>query len=145
MWQYILIGILAGIVVALTIALIVVASKKKKLNESIDKANSENKADDVRFVDGVRYTESKKELDEKGNVKVTHTEGDVILKRGITYKVEKMGTVIPGKYTVLSASESDDKFNIRIGDFVREYSHRDNIVLAEGQEITSVSHDIILR
>lgn len=55
------------------------------------------------------------------------------------------GKIIPGKYTVLTGSENTDKFNLRIGGIVREYSHAEDIVLADGEEICAVSHAVILR
>ena len=52
---------------------------------------------------------------------------------------------MPGKYTVLSSSDGADSFNIRAGGFVREYKHGDSIVIAEGDEVTAVSHTVVLR
>lgn len=145
MWYYYLIGALALIAIVFGIIAIVFAVKNKKKKEEIDAINSDNKADDVKIVDGVRYTNSSKEMEGEGDIAITHNVGDIILKMGKEYTVETLGTIIPGKYTILSTSDSDEKFNIRIGEFVREYSHRDNIVLAEGQKICAVSHDVILR
>ena len=133
------IGIAIGegvVIIALIIALIAVVKKNKK---------SANKADNVVVKDGVRYTKTADETDEDGDVAVTHRTGDVVLARGRTYTAKKDGKVLPGKYTVLSADESADAFNLRVGNVVREYKHASDIVLAEGEKITAVSHTVILR
>jgi len=62
-------------------------------------------------------------------------------KQGAT----KGGALMPGKYTALSAHGGADTFNIRIGGFVREYKHGDELVIADGEEITAVSHTVVLR
>ena len=125
------------VIVFLAIALIVFLVKD----------NKEKKADKhaVYVKDGVRYTYTDDVSDEKGKVAVTHREGDIILEKGITYIVGEQNGILPGKYTVLSAQETTEAFNIRLGDFVREYKHDSGIVLAEGEKICPVSHSVILR
>ena len=41
--------------------------------------------------------------------------------------------------------DEDEKFNLRVGAYVKEYKHNQKIVLAEGQEITAVNCTVILR
>ena len=106
---------------------------------------SSNKSDNVYTSKGVRYTKTSSEYKENGGVAITHREGDIILERGQVYKVAKGSYFMPGKYTMLSAGENAQKFNVRIGGVVREYSHATDIVLADGDEISAVSHTIILR
>ena len=96
------------------------------------------KADAVKVKDGVRYTKSS---DIGG---VTHNEGDIVLRVGETLTAKKGGALMPGKYTVLSAS-GETRFNLRLGGVVREFSHSEGIVLGEGDEIAAVSHTVILR
>ena len=103
------------------------------------------KADNVIIKDGVRYTREENETTADGGVKITHRENDVILEKGVNYIVEKGGKVIPGKYTVLSAQEGTDRFNLRLGGLVREYQHASDIVLAEGETVCAVSQSVILR
>ena len=131
--------VIAVIIVIGIIAVALVAARKK----AKDKTDSET-AGKVNVIDGVRYTESDK-ISSDGEINVTHNESDLILKKGKTFKAEKNGALMPGKYTVLSSSDGADSFNIRAGGFVREYKHGDSIVIAEGDEVTAVSHTVVLR
>lgn len=124
------------VIVGLAVALIIAIKKNGQPG---------SKADNVRIIDGVRYTTDKLEYGEDGQPAVTHRKGDILLERGKTYTVRLGGKIIPGKYTVLTGSENTDKFNLRIGGIVREYSHAEDIVLADGEEICAVSHAVILR
>lgn len=111
------------------------------------KNNKKKKADKhaVYIKDGVRYTYRDETETENGKVAVTHREGDIILEKGVTYVVGEKNGILPGKYTILSAQETTEKFNVRMGEFVREYKHDSGIVLAEGEKICPVSHSVILR
>ena len=124
------------LVVALAVALIVFLVRKNKKKKADKHA--------VYVKDGVRYS-YKDETTENGKVAVTHREGDIILEKGVTYVVGEKNGILPGKYTVLAAQEATPAFNIRMGDFVREYKHDSGIVLAEGEKICPVSHSVILR
>ncbi|MBP5357012.1 MAG: hypothetical protein J6Y68_02555 [Clostridia bacterium] len=126
----------AAIILILLIAVIVLVIKNRK---------PKDKADNVKIKDGVRYTKTTAAFSEDGSVAITHREGDAVLERGKTYTAVKDGYVMPGKYTVLSSEEGTDKFNVRLGGFVRQLSHGTEIVLAEGDEITPVSTNIVLR
>ena len=90
-------------------------------------------------MDGVRYAE------EPSVKKVSHREGDYVLAVDKTVKAEKDGELLPGQYTVLSGADGVDAFNVRVGGFVRELHHGDTIVLGDGEEITAVSHTVVLR
>lgn len=103
------------------------------------------KVDSVKIKKGVRYTLNELVVDKEGNVKISLNKGDVLLLRGKDYVCKKKKGLMPGKYTVLSASEDAEVFNIRVGGFVREYKHFESIVLVEKDVITAVSHNIILR
>ena len=127
----------SAVILGLVIAVIVLALKLR--------AKPRSSADDVTIKDGVRYTKYGTEVAEDGSAVVSHLEGDIILKRGVTYTVGKENKVIPGKYAVLSASEKQGAFNLRIGNIVREVHHGDDIVLGEGETICAVSHPVILR
>lgn len=137
--ELLIICIVAGVVVG-GVAGFLIARRKNKKSEA-----GEATAGKVKVVDGVRYSENANIEDSAGNMSVTHNEGDVILAAGKTYKAEKGGALMPGKYTVLSAHGGVDTFNIRIGGFVREYKHGDELVIADGEEITAVSHTVVLR
>ena len=138
--------VMTGVIIALGIVcvglIIAAAVLSIKLRKATERKSS---ADDVRIVDGVRYTKYGTEEAADGSPVVSHLESDIVLKRGVTYKVGKDLKIIPGKYAVLSASEKQSAFNIRIGGLVREVRHGDDIVLGEGDTICAVSHSVILR
>lgn len=121
--------------VCMTISLIKVLKVMKSTDVKTDK---------VKIVDGVRYTKDDV-VERHGDMRISHSEGDVTLLRGEEYTVEKSGFLMPGKYTVLSADGGENVFNIRVGGFVREFSHNTPIVLAEGDEVCAVSHTVVLR
>ena len=125
------------VIVVLAVLLCVFLIKDKKAKQADKHA--------VYVKDGVRYTYTDKTETDNGKVAVTHREGDIILEKGITYTVGEENGILPGKYTVLAAQETTPAFNIRMGDFVREYKHDSGIVLADGEKICPVSHSIILR
>ena len=93
----------------------------------------------------MRYTPDSEIVDDQGNMNISYVKHDVILQPRKTVVVSKKGVVHPGKYTVLSAYENEETFNIRIGLYVKEYKHGQEVVLAEGDEICPTSTTIILR
>ena len=101
--------------------------------------------EDVKIKGGKRYTKYEQVETKQHQVQITHLENDVILQRGVVYTAKKGGTLLPGKYSILSTEENTKKFNIRLGGFVREYAHNADIVIGDGEEICSVSHTTILR
>ena len=133
----IIILVLSILLVLSVVALIVfkVKNKKAKPSSAVSK---------VEVIDGVRYTESEETL-EKGKTAISHKAGDYVLSVGKTVTAKKDSDFLPGKYAVLSSHEGTDKFMLRVGGFVREYCHGDEIVLGEGDEITATSHTVILR
>ena len=100
--------------------------------------------EDVNIKKGVRYTVDQTVVDEEGNMNVSFGQNDIVLKPRKTVKVGK-GGIKPGKYTVLGTHADEDKFNIRVSGYVKEYKHNEEIVLADGDEITAVSTTVILR
>jgi len=132
------IGVFFTIVVIVGIVRLI---KKRKIDAEI----ASREVDDVIEKKGVRYTEDMTIVDQEGNMNISYGKGDVVLKQNETYTAERKGYVKPGKYTILSTKDDETKFNIRIGIYVKEYAHGQEIVLTEGEEITAVSTDIILR
>ena len=134
-----LIGIIIGSVVLVALIGIIVGAivKKKKLTK--------HAVDKVVVKDNVRYTKDQNVVKDNGNMNITHNMGDIILAPTKKLTATKSGKFKPGKYTVLSADGSAEKFNVRIGGLVRELKHNSQIVVDEGDVITSVSHTIILR
>lgn len=101
--------------------------------------------DEVDQRKGVRYTINQTVVDIDGNATVSLSTKDIILSPNETKVVSKKGDLKPGKYTVLTSNEGEDKFNIRVGNYVREYVHNQSIILSEGQEVTAINCPVILR
>ena len=112
---------------------------KKRAEEKSREVN------DVKIKKGIRYTPEATIVDKAGNEMVTYIQGDIIIKPRKTMKVGKGGEIRPGKWTVLASNESHTTFNIRIGNYVQEYNHGQEIVLSDGDEICPTSTTIILR
>ncbi len=105
----------------------------------------DREVDAVRAKKGVRYTIDQTVVDENGEMNVSFGSSDIVLKQNVTETVGKKNRVWAGKYTLLSTRDEDETFNLRIGKYVKEYKHNQTIVLSEGQEITAVNCDVILR
>lgn len=105
--------------------------------------DKDKKVDDYEIIDGVRYTKDDKVIENDGDVKVTLKKGDIMLERGKEYKVGK--DLLAGKYTVLTGDENTQEINIRIGGLVKEYKHFSSIVLTDGDVISAVSANVVLR
>lgn len=133
--------ILVGVCALLLIVFGFVNRKYTKLLNSL----KDREVDDVNIKKGVRYTVDQTVVDENGEMNVSFGQGDVVLNQGVTEIVGVKNKVKPGKYTMLSAKDEDEKFNLRVGAYVKEYKHNQKIVLAEGQEITAVNCTVILR
>ena len=80
-------------------------------------------------------------------VGVTHQKHDLILQKDCTYTVAdgKKAPLQPGQYVLLAVDATHRAFNLRVNDFVKEYRHHTEIVLANGDQITAVSGNVILR
>lgn len=138
---YILYGIFGLIVVltsAVTIKKIVVKKRAK-----VDSKTRE--VEEVVKKDGVRYTPDAEIVDKDGKMNLSYVKNDIVLQPRKVVVVDKKGQIKPGKYTVLSAYENEESFNIRIGLYVKEYKHGQEIVLVQGDEICPTSSTIILR
>ena len=130
-------SVAAGLLLIATVVLAVLNGREKKSADA-------SRADKVKIVDGVRYSVNDRIQTEEG-VNVTLAQGDFLLQRGISYRAEKGGALLPGTYTVLAASDAAHTFKLRSGGFVRDFHHGDTVVLAEGDEICAVSCTVILR
>lgn len=135
---YGLIGLIALIVVLVSVTKAVKKSKIKK-----EQKNRE--VDGVIVKHNVRYSEDATIVDPNGEQNVSYVKNDIILSPRKMVTVSSKGDLKPGKWTVLSAYGNEDTFNIRIGLYVKEYKHGQEIVLAEGDEICPTSTTIILR
>ena len=142
--EYVMYGLygLAGLLLALTVAVTI----KRMVKKHKAKKESELKqAEGVVEKGGVRYTPDSEIVDDNGDVNISFVKQDIVLQPRKAVMVDKKGQVKPGKYTVLSAYENETAFNIRIGLYVKEYQHGQEVVLAEGDEICPTSTTIILR
>lgn len=132
--------IIAAIAIAIIIGLVNVARKAK-----IRAEQKTREVNDVEIKHGVRYTPDATIVDKQGNESVSYVKGDIILKPKQTLIVGKHADIKPGKWTVLAANDADTSFNIRVGLYVKEYKHGQEIILAEGDKICPTSTTIILR
>ena len=136
-----IVSIILGVVLVLVLVMFAFINRKYT---KLLKGMKEREVDAVNVKKGVRYTIDQTVVDEEGNMNVSFGQNDIVLKPRKTVKVGK-GGIKPGKYTVLGTHADEDKFNIRVSGYVKEYKHNEEIVLADGDEITAVSTTIILR
>ena len=137
----ILISVLSAIFVGTFTVSVVRYVKNKKI-----RAEEESReVEDVDIKKGIRYTDDATIVDKMGEMNVTYNQQDLILRQNKTYTAKRQADIKPGKYTILSARDNEETFNVRIGVYVKEYKHGQTIVLGEGEEITPVSTDVILR
>ena len=133
-----------AIILVIAIALIVSIVKTVK-KAQIRAEEKTREVDDVIIKHGVRYTPEATIVDKDGTENVTYVKGDIIIKPRKVVKVGKGEEIKPGKWTILASNDSATVFNVRIGNYVQEYKHGQEIILAEGDEICPTSTTIILR
>lgn len=129
--------IVVGVLLVVMLVLFGVTYSKLKHKDS------DKKVEDYEIIDGVRYTKDDKVIDDKGNAKLSLKKGDIVLERGKEYKVSK--DLLAGKYTVLTGDENTEVVAMRIGGIVKDYKHFSSIVLADGDVISAVSANAVLR
>ena len=134
-------GVIVLIIVVSVIASIIGTIKKAKIRAE----EKTREVDDVIVKHGVRYTPEATIVDKEGVENVTFVKGDIIIKPRKVMKVGKHEEVKPGKWTILASNDSVTVFNVRVGNYVQEYKHGQEIILAEGDEICPTSTTIILR
>ena len=139
--DYIITGIIVLVIVIAVIVSIVKTMKKAKIRAE----EKTREVDDVIIKHGVRYTPDATIVDKDGVENVTFVKGDIIIKPRKSMKVGKNEEIKPGKWTILASNDSATVFNVRVGNYVQEYKHGQEIVLAEGDEICPTSTTIILR
>jgi len=134
-----------AIIAVIAIAMLVAAIQIYKNNNAKRLEEKSREVDDVVIKKGVRFTPKATIVDQKGNDTVSYVKNDVIIKPRKAIKVGKHSEVRPGKWTILASDEGATTFNVRIGNYVKEYRHGQEVVLAEGDEICPTSTTIILR
>ncbi len=132
------------IILAIVIAFIVSIAKTVK-KAKIRAEEKTREVDEVVEKHGVRYTPEATIVDEKGNDNVTFIKGDIVIKPRKVMKVGKGLDIKPGKWTILATNDKATTFNVRIGNYVQEYKHGQEVVLSEGDEVCPTSTTIILR
>lgn len=138
-------GCLYGVVALVVILCIVLVSVKSAKAKKIRQEQESREVDGVNIKHNVRYSTDATIVDKDGEQNVTYIKNDIILQPRKMVTVSTKGPIKPGKWTVLSAYGNEDTFNVRIGLYVKEYKHGQEIVLAEGDEICPTSTTIILR
>lgn len=138
-WSEIALICVSVVLVILIIAIIAINVIKRK-----DKHDGK-RTDELEVIDGVRYTKDDVVVDESSKASVTLKKGDIMLERGKEYLVGENGDLLAGKYTVLTADENRESVNIRIGGLVRDYKHFSSIILTDGDKISPVSNNVVLR
>ena len=141
MVDYIIGGVIIAIVVGTILAGVISTVRKAKIRAE----EKTREVDEVVVKHGVRYTPEATIVDEKGNDNVTYVQGDIIIQPRKVVKVGKHEDVKPGKWTILATNDKATTFNVRVGNYVQEYKHGQEIVLSEGDEICPTSTTIILR
>ena len=141
MTDYIVGGAIILVILIWIIVSIVKVNKKAKIRAE----EQTREVDDVIIKHGVRYTPDATIVDKDGTENVTYIKGDIIIKPRKVVKVGKNEEIRPGKWTILASNDSATVFNVRIGNYVQEYKHGQEIVLSEGDEICPTSTTIILR
>ena len=138
--EYCFMGLFVAIVLIASIVTIVTIAKERKA-----KKQNKHEVNTVEEIGGVRYTQDANIVDDNGEMNISYVKEDIILQPRKMVEVGKKGPIKPGKYTVLAAYSNEESFNIRIGQFVKEYQHGQEVVLVEGDEICPTSTTIILR
>lgn len=137
--------IVSGIIILVIVIAIIVSIVRTVKNAKIRAEEKTREVDDVIIKHGVRYNPEATIVDKDGVENVTYIKGDIIIKPRKVVKVGKNEEVKPGKWTILASNDSITVFNVRVGNYVQEYKHGQEIILAEGDEICPTSTTIILR
>ena len=137
--------IIGGLIIAAIVVAFAVSIAKTVKKAKIRAEEKTREVGEVIEKHGVRYTPEATIVDEKGNDNVTYIKGDIIIKPRKVAKVGKGLDIKPGKWTILASNDKATTFNVRIGNYVQEYKHGQEIVLSEGDEVCPTSTTIILR
>lgn len=139
--EYCLYAVVALVVVLCIVIVAVKNAKAKKLRAEQESREVEG----VKIKHGVRFSKDATIVTDQGEPNISYIQNDIVLQPRKMVTVSSKGALKPGKWTVLSAYGNEETFNIRIGLYVKEYKHGQEIVLAEGEEICPTSTTIILR
>lgn len=144
---FIVLGVSLVSYVGLLTFKVVRAKKRKKAEAEVQ----EQKIKENLNVEGeVRYTMEENPVTEnpetnEEQVNATFLQKDFVLQQNTPYEVSVNSELKPGKYIVLSTDENQSSFYLRVGIYVRQYNHNQEIILAEGDTVCAVSGSVILR
>ncbi len=146
---YLYIGLGVAAVGYIGLMAIKIIINKKRKNEELGIKKKKEK-ENLDIVDDVRYTMEENvvnvdEVTQEETVNATYKQNDFMLNQNTPVTISTQTELKPGKYVVLSTDENMQSFNIRVGIYVREYKHGQEVVLAEGDTICAVSANVILR
>ncbi len=141
---YLYITLAAAAIVYIALLVFKIRRKKKQNKKELEIEKNKVK-ENLNIVDDVRYTMEDNPLSFDGKANATYKSNDIVLQQNTPVIVNREGEVKPGKYIIISTDENMQSFNIRVGIYVREYQHNQEIVLAEGDTICAVSGNVILR
>ncbi len=130
----------AGISVTLLVVLLALKLRKKDAKKG--------KSRDAEIVKDISYAQTNET--KLGEVVVDEIQGpyekdDILIPAKVEMKVGKGKNILPGKYIISSTDENRLDLNIKIGGYVRVYSHGSEVILAEGDTIMPIAIGIILR
>ena len=137
-WSEIALIFVSIILFIVVISWIITSNKKKETKK-------EESQTEYEVINGVRY--SKKDNIENNSIEneIELKKGDILLERGKEYKVGARCKILAGTYKIISGDENVDSINIRVGGIVRAFRNNSSIVLANGDKISAVSSNIVLR
>lgn len=139
--DYIVTGSILFVILVAIVGSIIGTIKKNKVRTE----EKTREVDDVVVKHGIRYTPDATIVNKDGTENVTFVKDDIIIKPRKVARVGKNADIKPGKWTILASNDSVTVFNVRVGNYVQEYKHGQEIILAEGDEICPTSTTIILR
>lgn len=116
--------IIVAIVAIAAIYYLVLVIRNKKLNKKVEKQE-----------------EAIAELQEK----LERAEDGFVLPRNLVYNVTKDAEIHPGRWQIVSGMSGLDEFNIRHNGYVRNFKSGDFLSFAEGDTISAVSTNIVVR
>lgn len=99
----------------------------------------------IKTEKGKRFTTESSPFKNESQTNVTFVENDIILKVDEIYIIGKKHNILPGKYVVLSTVDTVSDIQIRLNGNVKNIKHNTAIVLADGDEITPLLNNLILR
>lgn len=93
----------------------------------------------------IKKVEKQEETIEVLQAKLERAEDGFVLPRNLVYNVTKDAEIHPGKWQIVSGMSGIDEFNVRHNGYVRNFKSGDFISFAEGDTISAVSTNIVVK